>query len=353
MMSLIRSLSMPAAAAGLVLAMTTAVSGQAEKTPPRKALTLEERQALAQKANALRPKSVELFNQKKYAEAARLNLEILEMYRQVLPEDQFPRGHPAIAAALGFQAAMLKMQGKDAEAVVPAEQALAMYDRLYPPREHPQGHPATDRALDFLGMVLYDLGGRAYAKEELRPAIGYFQRAVQVYERRYPKSRYPRGNLDLARAYNGLGGAYLLAGEHHRAVPVLRKAFAVYEALNPKASRDLARSLNNMGSLLREQGEYGEARKYQEQSLAPFRAGVGGSEPGTAGRSARISGGGWRNPDGGGDCLTAPRSAGAGSAVGLRDWAGPGQQRRGGIRTAARLSPGGDTLCHRQPVEGR
>jgi CHAT domain-containing protein/tetratricopeptide (TPR) repeat protein len=89
----------------------------------------------------------------------------------------------------------------------------------------------------------------------------------------YPKDRYPRGHPDLATSLNNLGSLLQDQGSYGEARGYLERGLAMRESLYPRdryprGHPDLATSLNNLGSLLWAQDAYGEARGYYERALA-------------------------------------------------------------------------------------
>jgi tetratricopeptide (TPR) repeat protein len=95
-------------------------------------------------------------------------------------------------------------------------------------------------------------------------------------QRLYPEKDFPRGHPDLASSLDNLGSLLQDQGEYGKALPYQEQALAMYQRLYPekdfpRGHPDLAISLNNLGLLLYAQGEYGKALPYQEQALAMHR----------------------------------------------------------------------------------
>ena len=70
----------------------------------------------------------------------------------------------------------------------------------------------------------------------------------------YPRASYPQGHTDLAISLNNLGVLLMEQGEYGKARPFLEEARVVYEAMFPTDSYpqghpDRARSLNNLAIL--------------------------------------------------------------------------------------------------------
>jgi tetratricopeptide (TPR) repeat protein len=104
-------------------------------------------------------------------------------------------------------------------------------------------------------------------------ALPYHEQALAMREKLYPPEKYPQGHPDLAQSLNNLGALLRAQGEYAKALPYLEQALAMYERLYPKdkypyGHPDLAGSLDNLGILLRAQGEYAKALPYVEKALA-------------------------------------------------------------------------------------
>ncbi len=89
----------------------------------------------------------------------------------------------------------------------------------------------------------------------------------------YPKERYPQGHPYLARSLNDLGCLLRTQGSYGDALGYFERGLAMRESLYPKdrypnGHPDLANSLDNLGFLLQAQGSYGKARGYFERALA-------------------------------------------------------------------------------------
>jgi CHAT domain-containing protein/tetratricopeptide (TPR) repeat protein len=93
----------------------------------------------------------------------------------------------------------------------------------------------------------------------------------------YPSDRFPNGHPDLATSLNNLGYLLRAQGDLGGARAYLERALAMRQALYPtdrfpRGHPHLAHSLNNLGILLHAQGEYGGAGGYFERSLAMYQA---------------------------------------------------------------------------------
>ncbi len=87
----------------------------------------------------------------------------------------------------------------------------------------------------------------------------FFRDALAMCQRLYPEARYKDGHLVLAGSLNNMGYLLRAQGELTKAEPFFRDALAMRQRLYPEARYkdghpDLATSLNNLGSLLQAQG---------------------------------------------------------------------------------------------------
>jgi CHAT domain-containing protein/Tfp pilus assembly protein PilF len=170
------------------------------------------------------------------------------------------------AAALNGEAVRLYQQGQYAAATKVLQQAIALFDRLYPKERYPQGHPHLATSLDNLGVLLGKLG-------EYGRAMDYAQKALVMRQRLYPKERYPQGHPHLATSLNNLSLLQHSQGEYAQAVGYLTKALRMRECLYPKeryprGHPDLATSMDNLGAMLGGQGEYAGALDCLQNALA-------------------------------------------------------------------------------------
>jgi CHAT domain-containing protein/tetratricopeptide (TPR) repeat protein len=88
----------------------------------------------------------------------------------------------------------------------------------------------------------------------------------------YPKERYPQGHPLLASSLNNLGSLLRAQGDYGGARGYYQRALEMGQALYPKerypqSHPDLVTSLNNLGLLLKLQGDYGGARGYLQRAL--------------------------------------------------------------------------------------
>src|SRR5262245_35009201 len=88
-----------------------------------------------------------------------------------------------------------------------------------------------------------------------------------------PSAEQRRQLEQKARALNDQAVQRYQEGRFSEATKLLEQALALYKALYPKgkdpqAHPDLANSLNNLGVVMKAQGEYGRALDYYQQALA-------------------------------------------------------------------------------------
>ncbi len=79
----------------------------------------------------------------------------------------------------------------------------------------------------------------------------------------------------------------IVSGEYAEAEPLCRDALAMYRRLYGQADHpDLARSLNNLGSLFLDQGKFAEAEPFCRDALAMYRRLHGKADHSRPGSSA-------------------------------------------------------------------
>jgi CHAT domain-containing protein/tetratricopeptide (TPR) repeat protein len=93
----------------------------------------------------------------------------------------------------------------------------------------------------------------------------------------FPKAQFPHGHPDLAESLNNLGALLFEQGEFGQAERFYRRALAMRQALYPgdrfpSGHPLLAASLNGLGRLLQEQGKYAQAEPLHRQALGMYRA---------------------------------------------------------------------------------
>jgi CHAT domain-containing protein/tetratricopeptide (TPR) repeat protein len=125
---------------------------------------------------------------------------------------------------------------------------------------------ADARRLNAEGVQLYRQGNLADAVERMKAALSLRQKL-------YPEDKFPDGHRELAQSLNNLGSLLQTQRAYDDARPYYEQALAMRRKLYPQArfpdgSPDLAFSLNNLGFLLELQGNYEAAQPYLDQALA-------------------------------------------------------------------------------------
>ena len=104
-----------------------------------------------------------------------------------------------------------------------------------------------------------------YQRGELGLALDKARQAMPIREQLYPESEFPQGHPDLASSLHDLGTLLREQGAYGEARGYSQRAVAMRQALYPgerypQGHPDLAESLSQLGAVLHEQGAYGEAR---------------------------------------------------------------------------------------------
>jgi tetratricopeptide (TPR) repeat protein len=107
-----------------------------------------------------------------------------------------------------------------------------------------------------------------YQQGKFAVALPVAREAAQLAERELGPE-----HPDLARSLNDLGALLRAMGEYARALPYYEQGLAMRRQLYPEQRHpdghpELAQSLNNLGALLQAMGEHAQALPYYEQSLA-------------------------------------------------------------------------------------
>jgi tetratricopeptide (TPR) repeat protein/CHAT domain-containing protein len=233
-------------------------------------LTPQERQELERKGHELHEAALKQKYRGEYELAFVTQKQALSISERLYPKEQYPRGHPTLAASLHNMGALLQARGDLMGARECFQRSLGMHEALYPKEQYPHGHELLAHSLNGFGSILK-------AQADYEGARGYYLRALKMRQALYPKNRYPQGHLDLAVSLSNLGTLLEAQGDYDGARSYLQQALAMKGALYPKdrfprGHPDLAESLNNLGALLNHQGDYGGALGYYERALAMYQA---------------------------------------------------------------------------------
>src|SRR5262249_25782173 len=125
---------------------------------------------------------------------------------------------------------------------------------------------AQARECDARSSKFYREGRLADAREET-------QQLLAIAKRLYPPARYPEGHPELARSLNNLGAVLRAMGRLEPARDCHQPALAMRQRLYPESKYPdghpgLATSLNNLGLVLEAMGRLEPARDYHQQALA-------------------------------------------------------------------------------------
>ncbi|HEY2828440.1 MAG TPA: tetratricopeptide repeat protein [Pirellulales bacterium] len=225
--------------------------GQAK---PAEAKHTPEQQAKLDEAEKLSKQMMELHGQGKYAEAAKLAQQALEIDEAVLGPD-----HPEVASALSNLGSMYQAQGKLSQAAPVLERALQIQEKASGPDD-----PDNVIILNNLAM-LYK------AQSKFSQAEPLYLRALAIREK-VLKPDDPK----IANTLNNLAAMYDEQGKYAQAEPMYQRALSIREkALGPDHPV-VAESLGNLAVLYCNQGKfvqaeplYQRALKIEEKSLSP------------------------------------------------------------------------------------
>ncbi|NJM69257.1 MAG: tetratricopeptide repeat protein [Scytonema sp. RU_4_4] len=194
----------------------------------------------------------------KLAEAEPYYRDALEMRKRLFEGD-----HLDIAISLTNLGLLLEAQGKITEAEPYYRDALTMYRKLFK-----GDHPYVALSLNNLGYLLFKAQGR------LAEAQPYLDDALMMRKRLFGDN-----HPDVATSLNNLGGLLQAQGKLAEAESCYRDALEMKKRLFESDHPDVALSLNNLGLLLQAQGKLAEARHYLGDALAMYKKLFDGDHP--------------------------------------------------------------------------
>jgi len=201
--------------------------------------------------------AVRLEAQGKLAEAERIALEVLEVYRSVVGEEAAEAGR--IWHVLG-RIHIRRYDLKGARAA--NEQAIAIRRKALP-----ADHPDIAMSLNNLGNVQEELRDYAAARKSHEEALALLRKSL------------PPDHPLIATSLNNLGNLQYELREYAAARKIHEEALAIRRKALPESHPDIAQSLNNLGLMQLELREYAAARKSHEAALAIFRKALPADHP--------------------------------------------------------------------------
>jgi tetratricopeptide (TPR) repeat protein len=222
------------------------------------------RNGLARCQNSL---GIDLAGLGKRAEAETALRRALDLRKKLA--DDFPKVaayRQELAVSNSDLANLLRRQRKYADAVKAYRQAVSLNEQLA--TASPTYRPALARSRCNLAFLLRERGEYAAEAEEL------FRQALSVQEKRVAEFPVvPRGRVELADSYHGLGPVLARLRKPEEAEKALRQALDLRKKLAddyPKVllyRRNLAASYNDLGNTLRLLGKYPEAEAPLRQAI--------------------------------------------------------------------------------------
>jgi tetratricopeptide (TPR) repeat protein len=111
----------------------------------------------------------------------------------------------------------------------------------------------------YLGLLHTYMGELEKAREDSLRSIRYYERAIEMSEK--------VGNEhEMARTLNNLGSVYRDKGDWERAIDCYERSLAITQEIDDKYT--VARTLNNLGSVYHDKGDWERAIECYERSLA-------------------------------------------------------------------------------------
>ena len=251
---------------------------------------------------ALQTQMRELHRAERYAEAAALGADIVDIRRETLGER-----HKLVAASLFFLAKTRDAQGDKTGARRLYEESIDIWREALGPR-----HANVAAGLNRLGILLENVGDypaaqRAFEenldirREALGPRHvgvtnimnrlasvleiqGDYAAARALYEECLDIRREAHGSrhVDVATSLNNLAILLRRQGDFNRARPLLEESLAISREVRGARHVEVAASLNNLASVHEGLGEYQTARLLYEESFDIFREAFGKGHPRSA-----------------------------------------------------------------------
>lgn len=235
----------------------------------------------------LSTRAVELYKEGKYAEAAPLEAEAVQIvettfgpddirlapvlinlgqtygaqHKYADAESQYKRAlqieekrlgpeNAHVATLLHDLGALYREQSRYAEALPLYRRSLAIREKILGPND-----PAVATALNYLGMLYKDQGRPAEAEP-------FYQRSLAIREKIFG----PHDPV-VAAVLGNLGTVYDDEGRYADAESFYRRAFQIDQKTLRSDDPGLATDINNLAELFKEQGKYADAESFYERAL--------------------------------------------------------------------------------------
>ena len=210
---------------------------------------------------------IQLYEQGKYVEAARVGKRALKIKEKVLGVE-----HPDTARSLSNLAIAYERQGEYAQAISTLQRALAIQEETLAPN-----HPDT-------AATLNNLANAYHQQANYTQALALHKRALAIKE----KALGPN-HPDTAVSFTNLANAYSRQGEYMQALALHKRALAIQEKILGLNHPDTAGSLNNMAVEQQHLGDYPQALTLQRRALAIQEKALGARHPDTARSLANLA----------------------------------------------------------------
>ena len=189
------------------------------------------------------------------SDAGEYDAAIAEMKAGLAADEQLlPPGNPRLGIH-SYNIGLAHRQKGDLAGALPwLERAVDVMGRSMPP-----DNAAMESPYFQLGVTLHEL-------DRPRDALEYFQRARTVIERNHPENS-PR----FVRVFMAMGSTYDRLGDAESAFGLLTRAVTMQEEATGPDNRDLTFPLNNLAAFHMRHGNFPEAVRHYERSVAIMR----------------------------------------------------------------------------------
>ncbi|MFC1580144.1 tetratricopeptide repeat protein [Thermodesulfobacteriota bacterium] len=180
-----------------------------------------------------------------YAKAERLYKKSLE-----IDEEELGENHPVTATNMDNLGELYRAMGDYERAEPLLKRALAVREKVQGP-----DHPDTAASLNNLGLLYFEMGNYALAEPLFRSSLKIFKKTLGP------------NRAKTATTLNNLGQLYQKTGEYEKAEPLLKQAMEISARVKGPNHPDTASTLNSLGVLYESMGDFDKAKALYKLAL--------------------------------------------------------------------------------------